>query len=99
VESGDITIPVTLSLSHALSGGPFNLCATQTPGNSTLRINLTTTTIPSAITGTLFGAPLNRATGQVTLVGSGALTGGASQLDGVGVDLVMFGRFACDPLP
>jgi hypothetical protein len=60
---------------------------------------LTAGSISSALSGSISGARLNRTASVITLVASGVLTGGASQLAGTTLDLRISGSLACAPLP
>lgn len=97
--TGDLSMQISAIVSHSLTGGPLNACAAFTPGQSTTQSPLTTGTIPSALSGSISGAPLNRTTSVITLVASGVLVGGASQLAGTTLDLRISGSLACAPLP
>jgi hypothetical protein len=97
--TGDLSMLISAIVSHALTGGFLNACAAFTPGPSTTQSPLTTGTVPSALSGSISGAPLNRTTSGITLVASGVLVGGASQLAGTTLDLRISGTLACAPLP
>jgi hypothetical protein len=97
--TGDLSMQISAIVSHSLTGGFLNACAAFTPGPSTTQSPLTTGTIPSALSGSLSGAPVNRTTSGITLVASGVLTGGASQLAGTTLDLRISGSLTCAPLP
>jgi hypothetical protein len=97
--TGDISMSISATISHSLMGGIFNVCAGSTPGPSTTQSPLTTGTLTSAVSGSISGAPLNRTSSTITLVASGVLAGGASQLAGTGLDLRITGTLACAPLP
>jgi hypothetical protein len=97
--TGDLSMQISAIVSHSLTGGFLNACAAFTPGPSTTQSELTTGTVPSALSGSLSGAPLNRTTSAITLVASGVLVGGASQLAGTTLDLRISGSLACAPLP
>jgi hypothetical protein len=97
--TGDLSMQISAVVSHSLMGGFLNACAAFTPGPSATQSPLTTGTIPSALSGSISGAPLNRTTSTITLVASGVLTGGASQLAGTTLDLRISGSLACAPLP
>jgi hypothetical protein len=97
--TGDLSMQISAVVSHSLMGGPLNACAAFTPGPSTTQGPLTTGSVPSALSGSISGAPLNRTTSTITLVASGVLTGGASQLAGTTLDLRISGTLACAPLP
>jgi hypothetical protein len=102
--SGQMQIPVTLTVFHSISGNgaPWTtLCPLIIPsGPSTLSGVLTTSSTPSTqpvpVTPTLFGAPLNRQSGAITLVASGVLQGGANA--GTAVDVIISGALS-QPLP
>jgi hypothetical protein len=106
LSSGHLDIPVTLTVFHTVSGNPNafptrELCQLLIPsGPSTLSGTLTTRSTPSAqpapVMATLFGAPLNRQSGGISLVASGVLQGGAS--GGTAVDVVISGTLS-QPLP
>ena len=97
--TGDLSIAITAVISHSLAGGFLNFCAALTPGPSTATAILTTAAVPSPIAGSISGAPLNRTTGQITLVASGTLVGGAPALAGTAIDLRISGVLGCLPLP
>jgi len=96
---GDIDIPISLTLSHGLSGGVFNFCSLLPATPSTLMSRLTTGTLPSAVIGSISGVRLQKPTGAVTLVASGTFVGGVTQLAGTACDLKVAGILLCTPLP
>jgi hypothetical protein len=106
LSSGHMDIPVTLTVFHTVSGNPNSFPTRElchlfiSSGPSTLSGTLTTRSTASAqptpITPTLFGAPLNRQSGAITLVGAGVLAGGASA--GTAVDVIISGTLS-QPLP
>jgi hypothetical protein len=99
----DIDIPATFAVSHSLSGGI--ICPLLPAFPSTLPLTppgLTTRSVPSTLspTGSLFGAPLNKTSGSITLVGAGVLMGGA--LGGAPCNVIVSGgTLSCgaQPLP
>jgi hypothetical protein len=97
--TGDLSISVSATLSHSLSGGILNACSLYPAGPSVVASPLTTGTLPSPVSGTVSGAPLSRTTGALSLVASGTFTGGLSQVAGTGVDLRITGTLGCAPLP
>jgi hypothetical protein len=99
VATGELTLGITATISHSLAGGFLNWCSTQKPDPSLVMSPLTTGSLPSGISGTISGAPLNRTTGEITLVAAGTLAGGDARLAGTGVDLRITGTLSCLPLP
>jgi len=94
---GEISIPVTATVNHALSGGFLNICALAPAAPSTAASPLTTGTLPSGVSGSISGVPLSKPAGTLTLVASGVLAGGPSQIAGTAIDLTISGTLNPQP--
>jgi hypothetical protein len=98
--SGNLALPVVLSMRHSLSAAfaisNAILCALTSPQASQIPITLTTGTIISPISGATSGAMLNRTTGQIGLVGTSTFLGGFAA--GEGCDMFLTGTLS-HPLP
>jgi hypothetical protein len=92
------TLDMTLTLNVTTLGGGGIQCFWVPSGTSALAGALTTRSAPSMVTPGMFlmGAPLNRTSGAITLVGSSVAAGGP--LNGTAVDTIITGTLS-QPLP